>query len=210
MVALTLALLTEVSRAADPVPPPGDVVVRTELPLKTPRSRDPVLGGSREKVFFQVWIPAGVKTVRGAICNPFSKDEAVSKHWQAACRHWRFAYLQTDFDGVKQDDFSLLPTALTDLAKQSGHPEIEHMPFCWTGMSRGGGMSMQLSELMPERHRQRARVPRSRSRQRVDASHSGADDLRRTRRFTDGTTARQIAGGAKAGRALEHRRPMES
>jgi len=119
--------------------------------LKTPRSRDPVLGGSRDKVFFQIWIPAGVKTVRGAICNPFSKDEPVSKHWQAACRHWRFAYLQTDFDGVKKDDFSLLPTALIELAKQSGHPEIEHMPFCWTGMSRGGGMSMQFSELLPER-----------------------------------------------------------
>lgn len=151
VVALALGLVTVVSWAADPVPPPGDVVVRTELPLKTPRSRDPVLGGSREKVFFQVWIPAGVKTVRGAICNPFSKDEAVSQHWQAACRHWRFAYLQTDFDGVKQDGFSLLPNALIELAKQSGHPEIEHMPFCWTGMSRGGGMSMQLSELMPER-----------------------------------------------------------
>src|SRR4051794_33212035 len=80
-----------------------DLVVRTELPLKTARSRDPVLGGARDKVFFQVWIPDGVKVVRGAVCNPFSRDEPVSKHWQAACRHWRFAYLQTDFDVVKKD-----------------------------------------------------------------------------------------------------------
>ncbi len=144
-------LVVAVSSAADPTTPDRDIVVRTELSLKTPRSRDPVLGGSREKVFFQIWIPAGVTTVRGAICNPFSKDEPVSKHWQAACRHWKFAYLQADFDGVKKDDFPLLPTALIELAKQSGHPEIEHMPFCWTGMSRGGGMSMQFSELMPER-----------------------------------------------------------
>jgi dienelactone hydrolase len=128
-----------------------DLVVRTELPLKTPRSRDPVLGGSRDKVFFSLWIPEGIKTVRGAMCNPFSKDEGVSKHWQAACRHWQFAYVQTDFDAVKKEEFVLLKTALAELAKKSGHPEIEHMPLCFTGMSRGGGMSMQLAELMPQR-----------------------------------------------------------
>lgn len=128
-----------------------DIVVRTELPLKTPRPRDPVLGGARDKVFFSVWIPDGVKTVRGALCNPFSRDEGVSKHWQAACRHWQFAYVQTDFDAVKNEEFALLLTALTELAKKSGHPEIATMPLCFTGMSRGGGMSMQLAELMPER-----------------------------------------------------------
>ena len=125
--------------------------MRTELTLKTPRSRDPVLGGSRDKIFVNVWIPDGVKVVRGAICNPFSKDEPVSKHWQAACRLWKFAYVQVDFDAVKKEEFTLLQTALVELAKKSNHPEIEHMPFCWLGMSRGGGMSMQMSELMPER-----------------------------------------------------------
>jgi hypothetical protein len=131
--------------------PEKDMVVRTELALKTPRPRDPVLGGSREKVFFSVWIPEGVQTVRGAICNPFSRDEPVGKHWKAACRHWQFAYVQIDFDAVKKEEFALLLTALTELAKKSGHPEIEYMPLCFTGMSRGGGMSMQLAELLPER-----------------------------------------------------------
>jgi dienelactone hydrolase len=131
--------------------PPEKNLFRTELPLKTPRSRDPVLGGSRDKVFFSVRIPDGVRTVRGAVCNPFSKDAGVSKHWQAACRQWQFAYVQTDFDAVKKEEFALLQTALAELAKKSGHPEIEHMPLCFTGMSRGSGMSMQLAELMPER-----------------------------------------------------------
>ncbi len=126
-------------------------IVRVEYSLKTPRSRDPVLGGSRDKVYFSVWIPPGVKTVRGAMCNPFSKGDAVSGHWQAMCKHWQFAYVQTDFDAVKKDEFGLLKTALVDLAKKTGHPEVAHMPLCFTGMSRGGGMSMQLAELMPER-----------------------------------------------------------
>ncbi len=154
LVAITISFLglsTRSMRAAD------EGFVRTELPLKTPRSRDPVLGGARDKVFFKVWFPQGAKPVRGAMCNPFSKDDAVSAHWQAACRLWNFAYIQTDFDAVKKEEFLLLPTALIELAKTSGHAEIEHVPFCWTGMSRGGGMSMQLSELLP--HRTIASVP---------------------------------------------------
>jgi len=138
------------STPAEPVPS-EDTLIRTELPLKTPRSRDPVLGGARDKVFFSVWLPAGVQAVRGAMCNPFSRDEAVSNHWKAMCRHWKFAFVQTDFDAVKKEEFSLLKTALDQLATKCGHPEIATVPMCFTGMSRGGGMSMQLAELMPER-----------------------------------------------------------
>lgn len=150
-VLLVACLGVEAARTAAVPADPKDLTVRTELPLEMPRSRDPVLGGSRDKVFFQVWIPAGVKTVRGAVCNPFSKDEAVSAHWKAVCRHWQFAYVQTDFDAVRKDEFGLLPKALAELAGKSGHPELAHMPLCFTGMSRGGGMSMQLAELLPER-----------------------------------------------------------
>ncbi|QDU26538.1 hypothetical protein ETAA8_16180 [Anatilimnocola aggregata] len=131
--------------------PNEDLTARVEYTLKTARTRDPVLGGPRDKVSVSVWIPDGVKTLRGGICNPFSKGDDVGKHWQAACRHWQFAYVQVDFDAVKKEEFTLLATGLTDLAKKSGHPELEHLPMCFTGMSRGGGMSMQLAELMPER-----------------------------------------------------------
>lgn len=151
LAALTASPFANASLADEPPAARKDETYRAEYTLKTPRSRDPVLGGSKDKVVFSVWIPPGVKTVRGGVCNPFSKGDPVSKHWQAACRHWGFAYVQTDFDAVKKDEFGLLKTALTDLAKQSGHPELEHLPLCFTGMSRGGGMSAQLAELMPER-----------------------------------------------------------
>lgn len=151
LAALTAPVLATASPGDEPPASPKDETYRTEYTLKTPRSRDPVLGGSKDKVSFTVWVPAGVKAVRGGICNPFSKGDPASKHWQAACRHWGFAYVQVDFDAVKKDEFGLLKTALTDLAKQSGRPELEHLPLCFTGMSRGGGMSVQLAELMPER-----------------------------------------------------------
>jgi len=154
MTRILLAFLLATGAAvvgAEPPAPTGDVTARVEYTLKTARTRDPVLGGPRDKVSVSVWIPDGVKTIRGGICNPFSKGDDVSKHWQAACRHWQFAYVQVDFDAVKKEEFTLLTTGLTDLAKQTKHPELEHLPLCFTGMSRGGGMSMQLAELMPER-----------------------------------------------------------
>lgn len=151
MIRLLSPLLLAACGAAVAQEPPKDVVARAEYTLKTPRTRDPVLGGSKEKAFVTVWIPDGVKTVRGGVCNPFAKGDAVSEHWRAACRHWQFAYVQTDFDAVKKDEFGLLKTGLADLAKTTGHPELEHLPLCFTGMSRGGGMSMQLAELLPDR-----------------------------------------------------------
>lgn len=147
-IVLLLGLLASTAHAGEDA---KGIVARVEYSLKTPRPRDPVLGGARDKVVVSVWIPDGVKTVRGAICNPFSKGDSVSAHWQAVCRHWKFAYVQVDFDAVKKDEFTLLAKGLTELAKKTGHPELEHMPLCFTGMSRGGGMSMQLAELMPER-----------------------------------------------------------
>ena len=104
--ALLIALLPSLCAAAvpadEPPAPAKDVAIRAEYTLKTPRPRDPVLGGSKEKVVVTVRITEGVKTVRGANCNPFSKDEPVGKHWQAACRHWGFADVRVDFDAVKK------------------------------------------------------------------------------------------------------------
>ena len=135
----------------EPLASAGDFNARVEYTLKNPRKIDPALGGPRDKVFITVWIPEGVKVVRGGICNPFSKGDDVSRHWQAACRHWQFAYVQVDFDGVKDEEYSLLATGLAELAKKAGRPELEYLPLCFIGMSRGGGISMKLAGLMPER-----------------------------------------------------------
>jgi hypothetical protein len=128
-----------------------DLVAKVDLPLKMPRSREGVLGAPRDNAQFMVWIPDGVKTVRGGVCNPFSKMEVPSGHWQAACRQWGFAYVAADFDAVKKEEFGLLETALKKLSEQTGHAELDSLPLCFLGMSRGGGMSVQFSELMPLR-----------------------------------------------------------
>lgn len=129
----------------------SDRQIKFDLPLKTSRSRPSVLGGPQDRAEFTVWIPAGLKTVRGGICNPFSKMEDVSPHWQAACRHWGFAYVQADFDAVRKDEYMLLAAALKQAAIETGRAELASLPLCFLGMSRGGGMSMELAGLMPAR-----------------------------------------------------------
>lgn len=129
----------------------ADAVARISLPLATPRSRVSALGGPQDRAEFMVWIPDGVKAVRGAICNPFAKMDRVSPHWQAACRTWQFAYVAADFDAVKKDEFGLLAKALEQLAAETDHPELASAPLCFLGMSRGGGMCMYFAELMPDR-----------------------------------------------------------
>lgn len=93
MARILLALLLTAGGAESPVPT-GEVTARVEHMLKSARTRDPVLGGAKDKVSVSGWIPDGVKTVRGGICNPFAKDQPVGKHWKTACRHWQFASVQ--------------------------------------------------------------------------------------------------------------------
>ncbi|HYE19766.1 MAG TPA: hypothetical protein VEA69_15050 [Tepidisphaeraceae bacterium] len=155
MVRILIAMLAACAAVhvpgAEPAPAGGDATLRVELPLKTPRKNPSALGGAPDKVAVTVWIPANTPVLRGGICNPFARGDEPGKHWQAACRHWGFAYVQIDLDGIKKDEYPLLFEGLSQLAKQANRPELAHLPMCYTGMSRGGGMSMQLAEMKPER-----------------------------------------------------------
>lgn len=128
-----------------------DQTVSTTIPLKTPRKKAPRQGGPLDKVQLAIWIPGDVKVVRGAVVNPFYLKAVDQKHWQAAARHWGFAIVGANYFGVKPADFSTLLDAMKDFAKKTGRKELEHLPFCFVGMSAGGGMSMRLTELMPDR-----------------------------------------------------------
>ena len=65
------------------------------------RSRE----GGLEHVPFRIWLPDGVKTIRGVTFNPFYTKAVTQEHWQAACRHWEFGFLAANFFGVKNDLF---------------------------------------------------------------------------------------------------------
>jgi len=120
---------------------------------------------------YNLWLPAGVKTIRGVIvhqhgCGEGSNKGAVTAaddlHWQALARKWDCALLGPVIgepdkancrmwcDPRNGSDRTFLQ-ALADLARQSGHPELATAPWCLWGHSGGGFWSSIMQAKHPER-----------------------------------------------------------
>jgi len=128
-------------------------------------------------VTYTLWIPDGVKTIRGVIVHQHGAGMTAAKsgasaaydlHFQALAKKWDCALLgpsyhvlteKTDdspggaqlwFDPRRGSEKAFLK-ALTDFAAQSGHPEIEVVPWVLWGHSGGGIWSDVMSTLHPDR-----------------------------------------------------------
>jgi poly(3-hydroxybutyrate) depolymerase len=117
-----------------------------------------------------LWIPEGVKTLRGVIvhqhgCGISSSvsglTAAYDLHWQALARKWNCAllgpayHLKSDKDCRKWCDPRngsdvVFQRALTHFAKESNHPELATVPWCLWGHSGGGFWSSLMLTLHPE------------------------------------------------------------
>jgi len=122
-------------------------------------------------VAYRLWIPDGVKTLRGVVvhqhgCGVGSWKGAVpgakDLHWQALAKKWDCALLVPSYQMGEKDNCRLwcdprngsektFLKSLGDLAKQSGHPELEKAPWCLWGHSGGGFWSSLMLTLHPER-----------------------------------------------------------
>lgn len=129
----------------------GDLVLSTTSPLVKHRKVSD-RSGPADSVELAIFIPDGVKTIRGAVMNPFHLKSVEQRHWQEACRVWGFALIGANYFSVNKNELApTLQAALDDFAKKSGHKELSHIPFCFVGMSAGGGMSREFAAQMPER-----------------------------------------------------------
>ena len=120
---------------------------------------------------YNLWIPEGVKTIRGVIvhqhgCGEGSNKGAVTAaddlHWQALARKWDCALLGPVIHQPEAANCRLwcdprngsettFLRSLTDLALQSGHPEVATAPWCLWGHSGGGFWASILQAKYPER-----------------------------------------------------------
>jgi len=120
---------------------------------------------------YNLWLPEGVKTVRGVIvhqhgCGLGSNKGAVTVaddlHWQALARKWDCALLgpvvqEPDkancrmWCDPRNGSDKVYLQALTDLAKQTGHTEIASAPWCLWGHSGGGFWASIMQANYPER-----------------------------------------------------------
>src|SRR5712664_633633 len=128
-------------------------------------------------VTYTLWMPDGVKTLRGIIVHQHGAGTTASiegstaaydLHWQALAKKWDCALWGSSyhvlnekidistgaselwFDPRRGSEKTFLK-ALTDFAAKSGHAELEKVPWALWGHSGGGIWSDVMTTLHPER-----------------------------------------------------------
>jgi pimeloyl-ACP methyl ester carboxylesterase len=136
-----------------------------------------VAGELQIPVTYVLWVPDGVKQLRGVIVHQHGAGTTASVeggtaaydvHWQALAKKWDCALLGPSYH-VRHDKNDLSPggselwfdprrgsekaflKALGDLGGKSGHPELESAPWVLWGHSGGGIWADVMSTLHPER-----------------------------------------------------------
>ncbi|WP_147243707.1 hypothetical protein [Pedobacter miscanthi] len=128
-------------------------------------------------VSYALWIPEGVKTIRGIVVHQHgagtiaaktSEDGVHDLHWQALAKKWDCAFLVPTyhvlsnetgvanggamlwFDPRRGSEKTFL-TALKEFAAKSGHPELDRIPWVLWGHSGGAIWSDVMTMLHPDR-----------------------------------------------------------
>ncbi len=122
-------------------------------------------------VQYTVWIPQGVKTLRGVIVHQHGCGEGSCKsgqtgafdlHWQALAKRHDCALLSPSYEQPDKAECQMwcdprngsdaaFQKALGDLGRASGHPELATAPWALWGHSGGGHWAGGMTLLHPER-----------------------------------------------------------
>lgn len=130
----------------------ADAVHATVAKVAKPKKKSDRAVEPLDGVTVRLWMPDGVPALRGVIVNPFNDKAVEQEHWQEAAWLWGFGVVGANYFGVSKDEFGATLTAgLTQLGTELKRPELANVPFCFVGMSAGGGMSVQFAEQLAER-----------------------------------------------------------
>lgn len=122
-------------------------------------------------VNYTVWVPPGVKTVRGVIVHQHGCGEGSCKsgltgafdlHWQALAKKHDCALLAPSYEQPEKADCQMwcdprngssaaFQKCLVDLGAKSGHPELSKVPWALWGHSGGGHWAGGMTLMHPER-----------------------------------------------------------
>ena len=122
-------------------------------------------------VNYTLWIPAGVKTLRGVIVHQHGCGEGSCKsgltgafdlHWQALAKKHDCALLAPAYEQPDKADCQMwcdprngsstaFQRSLADLGEKSGHPELAKVPWALWGHSGGGHWAGGMVLMHPER-----------------------------------------------------------
>ena len=119
---------------------------------------------------YRLWIPDDIETLRGIIvrqhgCGPGARklglEHADDPQWRALAKKWDCALLGSQLWAPEEDcstwtipadgSASSFFRALHHFADTTGHPEIDHLPWCLWGHSGGAMWVCNMTYLYPER-----------------------------------------------------------
>ena len=169
LTALHLIALTGSLAAQQPpydTPPPADAPyyrVRYEASTKEGELIYPVT--------YTLWVPNGVKALRGVIVHQHGCGEGSCKsgqtgaydlHWQALAKKYECALLSPSYEQPDTAKCAMwcdprngsdvaFQKSLSDLGMKSGHPELANVPWALWGHSGGGYWAGCMVILHPER-----------------------------------------------------------
>jgi poly(3-hydroxybutyrate) depolymerase len=154
--------------------PPYDVFPPADAPYFRVRYEAPAQPKAGELIFpvnYTIWIPPGVKTLRGVIVHQHGCGEGSCKsgltgafdlHWQALAKKHDCALLSPSYEQPDKADCQMwcdprngsdaaFQKCLADLGAKSGHPELARVPWALWGHSGGGHWAGGMTLLHPDR-----------------------------------------------------------
>jgi len=153
---------------------PYDVFPPAEPPYYRVRYEAPANPQAGELIFpvnYTIWIPPGVKTLRGVIVHQHGCGEGSCKsgltgaydlHWQALAGKHECALLAPSYEQPEKADCQMwcdprngsgasFQKCLVDLGAKSGHEELSRVPLALWGHSGGGHWAGGMLLTQPER-----------------------------------------------------------
>ncbi len=167
-----LFILLAMAGSLSAQPPPYDVFPPANPPYHRVRYEAAMKPG--ELIFaanYTVWIPPGVKTLRGVIVHQHGCGEGSCKsgltgafdlHWQALAKKHGCALLGPSYEQPEKADCQMwcdprngsdaaFQKSLADLGAKSGHAELATVPWALWGHSGGGHWAGGMALLHPDR-----------------------------------------------------------
>ncbi len=150
-----MAMIALLGMVALPVPAQAaDTEVQVEIP------RPPRRGKAQKPSTATLGLPEGVKHVDGVVlAGRISLEKSILRGsaFRKACREMNLGILYAAphfdavFNWVGRDSARRLQNALAELARKTGHPEIEFAPLLTVGHSTGGIFCRNVAYWKPER-----------------------------------------------------------
>ena len=169
-----LLILLAIAAPLSAQQPPYDVFPPADAPYFRVRYEAAATPKPGELIFavnYTVWIPPGVKTLRGVIVHQHGCGEGSCKsgltgafdlHWQALAKKHACALMGPSYEQPEKADCQMwcdprngsdaaFQKSLADLGAKSGHPELATVPWALWGHSGGGHWAGGMTLLHPDR-----------------------------------------------------------